>query len=322
MKKEYIFLLTVLLCGFLAISFLGEDVWLSKYLAKPQGNVLLTFIGGAIFFLIQKYFDQRQAERLNDHEESQRRYHLMLEFIKSGDYYNFFTPDFKDSEGSWFQYSLKPVRNNKGEAITFNYMQMDEHLLYVDDIAFRNQHEENTLIDYISGPLKVGTAYYIKFKDGNWFIVDNDYPRRLVEIQRFGKVGPVVSKPSAIELAKPHIVHVDLSVFRSLGSFIYNKDGEINLSSGTLAEIFIDDSSNKTYIRLGHDEIGREFYITYPDGDFQEEDPFIKIQSIEGFFSSSLALLTFKNNLYTFCKNQQVSIRAVKFWNSISMNGQ
>lgn len=321
MKKEHVLTLTILLLIFLSISFLKDDIWLNDYLKKPQGNVLLTFIGGAFFFLVQKYFDLRQAERLTEFENSQRRYNLMLDLIKTGDYYNFFTPKLKDSEGGWFIYRLKPIRNQNNEPVAFNYMQMDEHLLYVDDIAFRDQLNENVLLDYISGPLELGSAYYLRFRDGNWYLVNDTYPKSLIEIQRFGKNGPVVNKPSAIQLARKYIHDVDLSSFRNLGSFLFNKDGEIHVSSGTLAEVFIDDSTGRTFLRLGQDERSREFYITFPEKDYRRESPFIKIQLIEGFFSSSLALLNFKNSLDNFCTEKQVKIRMVDFWNS-SIKGQ
>lgn len=321
MKKEHVLIVTIVLALILSSSFFLDDShWINLFLAKPQGNIFLTFVGGAIFFFIQKYFDLRQDERLKAYEEGQRKFPLMLDFINREDYYNFFTPNHKDSKGGWFVYSLRPVRDQQGNPVVFNYMNNDEHLLYVEDIAFRDVLEEEVLIDYISGPLELGTSYYLKFKNGNWYLIE-DFSRKEVEIERFGKVGPVVNKPTATGLALPHIANKPVSGFRKLGSFIFNKDGETRVRSGTMAEVYINDNDNKTYIKLGHEDKTREFYVTYQDGDHFKENPYIKIELVEGHFSSSLALETFKNFLSEFCNGQGVLIREVDFYND-NLKGQ
>jgi hypothetical protein len=294
--------------------YLKPDTKPDSILTGISGDLIISAISGIVFFVIGSHFQEESNFKLNElHEElmeqnALRNYDRMVNFLKTGSTYNFLIPDFQMHDGGWFSYSMKGKAIN-GDAVCFSSKIHKEYVIYIEDIAHRSVLDEEKLSEYVYGPLKVGHCYYLRFSDGKWHIeLDTEYRgKKKIEISWYGKFGGVYSKPDANSLffnSKPETTIIE--------NFIYSLDGEES-NSGFMCEIH-KNTEDQFFLRLDRDGELKRLVVTFKDGDYQQKNPFLKIEKVEGYFSSIAALDKFKNIVSTKITNKGLSIPEIEFY--------
>lgn len=284
-----------------------------------SGDLIISAFSGVVFFFIGMHFQRENDVKLNElHEElerelSIRNYDRMVSFLKSGRSYNFFLPEFTTSEGEWFSYAMRG-KSDGDQALAFSTRNHQEFVIYVEDIAYRSVMNKGQLSEYVYGPLQVGNCYFISF-NGSKMLIDRDYEGKSVEICWYGSDASAYMKPSANALYFPSIVEGTTL----LDSFIYNRHGE-EARSGWRCEIY-QGNNNQIFIRLSHEGELKRVVVTYEDEDYLKESPFIKIERVEGYFSSVSSLNGFKNIIDQKVAAKGLSIPEVEFYDD-NLKGQ
>lgn len=310
-SKFYLFLIVVLYVGFTVWAYYSDSKYPSNNLLDgTSGNLIISALGGIVFFVIGLYFQRENDLKIEElHQKLSREnniesYERMITFLKSEQSYDFFVPEPVMSTGNWFTYSMRGKKEGT-DAVGFETDLYKEYVIGVEDIPYRSVMDEEELAEYIYGPLKVGNSYFLRFRDGKWFVESNN---KLIEICRFGKVGGVYNKPTANQLFYSNKFETKI-----VTSFLYNSEGE-EARSGTSCEIHIS-TDNNVYLRLAHEGELKKVIMTYPKDDYTKEHPFIKIEKVEGFFSSKNALDNFKNIVNCKLQENSISLMEIEFFN-------
>lgn len=311
----------ILVFAFLIVSAFsltqGKNSSLNIWIGSPKGAVLLTLLGGFFFYYINFYYDEKAKEREQERQDAINNYNWMMEFLNNGDSYEFSTPDYKDEEGSPFLYTFVPAKVN-GKIVYFNNSISNQYILTVKDVSYRSTCSEGRIKDYISGPLKVGNSYYIRFYGDKWKMETN---LDGVTILPNSKMAKGYYTPSPQKLVVDDNFNEYLKKLSLVESIVFNDFGDFT-ETGQMARVYFEESTKKTFVQIGEYGILREFFVTYGKNDYSKNDPFIVIEKIEGFFKSSIHLLNFKNNLNNLCQGKGITIKELEFWQSLNFKGQ
>jgi hypothetical protein len=300
---------------------LDDTITVHNAFNGPAGNILSEFLGGVVFLLVGIHLQRTTEKKIDDLYEDLRmdqdkeEYNRMITFLKSGDTYNFFTPDHSKNNGSPFVYTLKGVLDEKGNAIAMENEMVTERVIYVEDIAYRSVLEEDDHNEYIYGPLKVGEAYYTRYSGLGWYL-QTTWGKQ-VRIEWAGKSGGAYFIPTPNSLVKK-IISYDLGDIKPFSEFIYTPEGEES-NSGTLCQLY--EKDGEVFIVLSRDGILRRVIATTAENDFTSEEYFIKIERAEGFFSSKAALDAFKNLINEKCQENGKTIKELPFYEATEFQG-
>lgn len=279
------------------------------------GNILSEILGGVVFLLVGIHLQGTTENKIDllyerlKRDQDKENYQRMIDFLESGDTYDFFTPDINTANGSYYVYSLKGILGPDGKPIFYNHEFFPQHIISVYDIAHRSVLKEEDLNEYIYGPLRVGEAYYVRHSASGWYVEDS--MGKHIRIQWFGKNGGVFSRPTANQLVKPSL-GVSLNDLKPFSSFLYSPDGEES-NQGNFCELYVTPEGNN-YLVLSRDGTPRRVIATTATDDFTGEELYLKIEKVEGFFSSKLALDNFKNLVNEKCQENGVKIKEVSFY--------
>ena len=297
-----------------------EDFLENTYLKGTSGDLVISAFTGVVFFIIGQHFQKENDKKLNElHRElerelSIRNYDRMISFLKSGRSYNFFLPNYETRNGDWFSYSMRGKLEGD-DALAFDMHTHKEFVIYIEDIAYRSIMTPDQLAEYVYGPLKVGNCYFVRFYD-NKILLDQDNGKKAIEICWYGSGVSVYSRPSANALYFPQ----KAEGITLLESFIYNHEGE-EADSGRKCEIY-QREDNQFYVRLSNEGELKKIIVTYEDGDYlKESPPFLKIEKVEGYFSSISALNNFKNLISEKITSKGLIIPEIEFYND-NLKGQ